>query len=239
MTESAGERLERAIKKRGFGSIEIFADRCRMKGGTVRQQINRSRSTGQPLPPKAANRYAETLRIPLDWLQRGDGRDPLTGDDQGTPPARIASADERRAAASHFVDIPEYDVEAAAGGGFIVETETIKDLHPFSRTYLREVVGSRSAIGKLVVIRVRGDSMEPTLKTGDHVLVNLADTQVSQPGIFVLWDDGTIVKRIEKIPASDPPRLRVSSDNPLHGEYEALGELVKVVGRVVWLGRRM
>ncbi len=82
--------------------------------------------------------------------------------------------------------------------------------------------------------------MEPTLRSGDRVLVNMSDKRVSQPGLFVLWDgDGTVVKRLELVPNSKPSKLQRISDNPLHGTYEVLADQTIIVGRVVWFARRM
>lgn len=134
--------------------------------------------------------------------------------------------------------IPEYNVREAMGDGFTVDRETIKDHWTFSRRYLSEEL--RLNLRNLVVIEVIGDSMEPTLKTGDRVLVDMGDRRVGIPGIFVLWDgDGTIAKRLELIPNSKPPRLLRISDNPLHGKYEVLAEETNIIGRIVWFARRL
>lgn len=134
--------------------------------------------------------------------------------------------------------LPEYDVRASAGGGFIVERETVKGEWPFPRSYVESEL--RVSARNLVVLEVIGDSMHPTLESGDRVLVNMSDCRVSQPGVFVLWDgDGTVVKRLELVPGTEPPKLRRISDNPLHGTYEVLADDTKIVGRAVWYGRRM
>ena len=136
------------------------------------------------------------------------------------------------------VPVIEYDVRVSAGGGFHISDETKKDVWIFSRQYLADEL--RLPVAGLVVLEVIGDSMEPTLHSGDRVLVNMNDTRVSQPGIFVLWDgDGTVVKRLELIPSTKPPKLKRISDNPLHSTYEVLLEHTKVIGRVVWVARRM
>lgn len=138
---------------------------------------------------------------------------------------------------SGVVGIPEYDVRASAGGGFIVDDETLKGKWPFSRHYLEEL---RLTTASLVIIEIRGDSMEPSLRSGDRVMIDTRDRNPAQPGIFCLWDsDGTVIKRVERIPTSDPVRLRLTSDNPLHSAYEVGAELVNIVGRIVWYARRM
>lgn len=138
---------------------------------------------------------------------------------------------------SATVPVVEYDVRVSAGGGFHISDETKRDVWLFSRRYLADEL--RLSPSRLVVLEVVGDSMEPTLKSGDRVLVNMADTRVSQPGIFVLWDgDGTVVKRLELVPSSKPPVLKRISDNPLHGTYDVPAVDTKIIGRVVWIARR-
>ena len=139
---------------------------------------------------------------------------------------------------SATVQIPEYDVRAAMGDGFQVDRETIKDLWTFSRRYLAEEL--RLNLRNLVVIEVIGDSMEPTLKSGDRVLVDMGDRRVGIPGIFVLWDgDGTVAKRLELVPNSNPHKIVRISDNPLHRSYEVLAEDTNIIGRIVWFARRL
>lgn len=136
------------------------------------------------------------------------------------------------------VDIPEYDVRASMGDGFTVDRETIKDMWTFSRRYLSDEM--RLNLQNLVVIEVIGDSMKPTLESGDRVLVDMGDRRVGIPGIFVLWDgDGTVAKRLELVPNSKPQKINRISDNPLHDRYEVLAADTNIVGRIVWFARRL
>ena len=60
------------------------------------------------------------------------------------------------------------------------------------------------------------------------------------PGIFVLHDGmGLVAKRLEHVPMSDPPRLRILSDNARYTPYECLAEEVKVIGHIRWFARQL
>ena len=60
------------------------------------------------------------------------------------------------------------------------------------------------------------------------------------PGIFVIWDGmGVVAKRVEHIPHSDPPKVVIQSVNPAYQTYEREAEEVSVIGRVIWLARRL
>ncbi len=77
--------------------------------------------------------------------------------------------------------------------------------------------------------------MHPTLQDGDTVLVDLSRRSPVPPGIFVLHDGiGLVAKRLEHIPNSDPPAMRVISDNPIYGPYERTADEIHIVGRIRW-----
>lgn len=83
-------------------------------------------------------------------------------------------------------------------------------------------------------------TMEPLLSSGDRILIDTSQRVPVPPGIFVIWDGmGLVAKRVEHIPHSDPPKVLIKSINPEYQAYERIAEEVNVVGRVVWLARRV
>ncbi len=136
------------------------------------------------------------------------------------------------------VPVPEFDVHLSAGGGQLVEAENVKREWPFPIDYLRHVIGINHE--DAAIAEVRGDSMAPTLNAGDMVMVNMRDKDPTQPGVFVIFDgDGTVIKRLEKVPLSEPVELVLISDNQLHSKYTVPAEQVMIVGRVCWRSHRM
>ncbi len=74
----------------------------------------------------------------------------------------------------------------------------------------------------------------------DRILIDVSLTVPVPPGIFVIWDGmGLVAKRIEHVPHSDPPRVVLKSLNPAYDSYERLAEEIRVVGRAVWVSRRL
>jgi hypothetical protein len=64
--------------------------------------------------------------------------------------------------------------------------------------------------------------------------------RLSPPGIFVLDDGmGLVAKRLEHIPNSDPPAVRVISDNPLYPAYERTADEIRIIGRIRWFAREI
>ena len=82
--------------------------------------------------------------------------------------------------------------------------------------------------------------MEPLLASGDRILINVSQQVPVPPGIFVIWDGmGLVTKRIEHVPNSEPPKVVIKSVNPEYASYERLAEEVRIVGRAVWVARRL
>ena len=132
--------------------------------------------------------------------------------------------------------IPKLAVGASAGPGAVNDGETLAGKIGFDEKWLRKQGLEPS---KLSLIRVEGDSMSPTLNHGDDIMVdNNAATSSLRDGIHVLrLDDVLMVKRLAKAPAG---RLSVLSDNPAYPDWPDVdGNLVTVIGRVVWAGRRL
>lgn len=161
-------------------------------------------------------------------------------DDPGeayAPTPDLPDANDISADMPSVIQVPEYDVRLSAGDGFVVDHETTRRFWPLPRFLVRDQLGI--APGRATVQEILGDSMVPTMVSGDFVLIDLDDTRIGLPGVFAVWDgDALVCKRLERIPASDPAEVRIKSDNPLHGEYRVPEDRVRVIGRVRWIMSR-
>lgn len=93
---------------------------------------------------------------------------------------------------------------------------------------------------KLLAMIAEGNSMEPAFLGGDQILVDTRRLSLAQPGAFCLWDgDGHVIKYLERIPGSDPAKVRVIAANGLYDAHERLIDDIRIIGRVVWFGRRV
>ena len=79
--------------------------------------------------------------------------------------------------------------------------------------------------------------MEPTLFSGDLVLVDHAKTSVApQGGIYAISIDHEImIKRIQVL--FNEGKLRIISDNKQYDPIEATPDQVRINGKVIWFGR--
>ena len=137
-----------------------------------------------------------------------------------------------------LVQIPVLDVEASAGHGALAGAESQAGQFGFDEKWLRKLTQAKSS--SLSIIKVVGDSMEPTLHDGDEVLVDVADDQSKlRDGIYVLRMDGALnVKRVAIEPQGR--KISVVSDNAAYPSWQGLDRRsVNIVGRVLWFGRKV
>lgn len=141
-------------------------------------------------------------------------------------------------AAPGLIAIPRFDVHVSAGPGAFADGERAVAHLGFDEKFLKQLCSARPS--DLSIIRVRGDSMFPTLADGDDIMVDrsIGGTRM-QDGIYVLRRDETLtVKRIAVHPGTR--RLTVSSDNPAYPSWPDLDPSeIDVIGRVVWAGRKI
>lgn len=138
-----------------------------------------------------------------------------------------------RALLAEWADIPRLPLGASAGPGALPAEEIPSGRLRFSNRWLKEQ-GLEPVM--LSVIEVEGDSMEPTLRDGDEILVDRTPRPL-RAGIHVIrLDDVLLVKRLESGPGGT---VRVISDNTAYPRLERPLHEVELVGRVVWKGGRL
>lgn len=134
-----------------------------------------------------------------------------------------------------FVGIPvRKNVELSAGSGFYVDNEEEVEIVPVLASTLRELGVHQ---GSAEVVRVKGDSMEPTLCEGDQVLVNTAATRPQNDKLYAFFfDEDTRVKRFSR---KLDGTWRIISDNEDKNQYpdEVLAnhnmDSIGIIGEVV------
>ncbi len=135
---------------------------------------------------------------------------------------------------SLFLSLPLYDLEVAAGAGSSLDgPENVITTLAFRRDWLAHE-GLHSS--KLLLVRVAGDSMEPTIYDGGTILVDRAQSRVKNEKIYFFRHGSEgYVKRLRK--AGD--RIIVASDNRAYPEWAAPVDELIIIGRVVWAARKL
>lgn len=191
---------------------------------------------GSPRKLEENDRRVLARFLGVDEIELG-GPDPSAAAANGLPTKRLPLSGRgptlRIAKLADWLDIPRLGLGASAGPGVLpTEEEPVGQLR-FSSRWLK-MQGLEP--GALSVIAVEGDSMEPTLRDGDEILVDRTPRAL-RAGIFVIrMDDVLLVKRLEP---GRVGQVTIISDNPAYGRSERSLADVEVVGRVVWKGGRL
>lgn len=85
---------------------------------------------------------------------------------------------------------------------------------------------------ELVALVMSENALEPTIKSGDTVIISLTQKQFAQGGIFLInIDDTQILGRLNKLPG----RFHIAFDNPQIKDFES--EKIDIRGRVSWISQ--
>ena len=217
--EAARANLDRLIAERG----ENYGALSRMLGRNpayIQQYIRR----GSPRKLDENDRRMLARYFGVDEAMLG-------GEDRSAPSVAAGRG------ARRMVDVPRLALGASAGAGALDVEERVTGAVSFDPDWIR-AIGVRG--GELSIIRVAGESMEPTLADGDDIMVDHDDAaERLRDGVYVLRLDGVLmVKRV----ALGPMRghFSVLSDNSHYPDWTDIDPgLVDIVGRVVWTGRRL
>lgn len=137
----------------------------------------------------------------------------------------------------HYAFIPYLTAKAAAGLGYENTFVESRSTLAFKREWLRY----RGAAEKhLVAINADGESMWPTINSGDVLLIDKSKVDPLHQQVFVLGNaEGIIVKRLVQGPIGN---WIIRSDNEDKDEYPDLALLRRdedehrIIGQVIWRG---
>lgn len=171
------------------------------------------------------------LNVNPEWLITGSG-------DIFKPLAQGDTSVVENISLSGFALVPRYDVSASAGGGKLIQSEQIVDHLAFREEWVHSMGLSTN---KLALISVDGDSMFPTLRHRDLVLIDMRINGTLLNGIYAIQHKGyLLIKRLQTRMRDNT--VAIISDNSVY-ETEILQEGDKenftVIGRVVWFAREM
>ncbi len=221
------ERLKKVIQNSGL-SLSRFAQQTGVSKNTL---INYR--DGQTSPTAD---FLETLwrefSVSPEWLLLGTG---------GRESAGKAGED--------YSLVPLLESRVTGGPEGEILYEEIADHYPFKRWWVEKLVGrSPQRQESLLLMRVRGDSMSPTINQGEIALVDTFEgerLQVLTGRIYlVILPDGTVaLKRLVLSGEQGSLRLACLSDNTAHYRpFEFALDPDKplktyVLGRVRWAGK--
>lgn len=133
-----------------------------------------------------------------------------------------------------YVPVEILPTYAGAGPGGTGDGDRRRALLP--RALLQELHASAD---DLLVIQIRGNSMQPDFAQGDQIVIDKRDRNTKFGGPFAIFDGDTyILKNVEQLPGKKG-KLRVFSSKDGYTDWIADEEEVRIEGRPVWFGRRL
>jgi phage repressor protein C with HTH and peptisase S24 domain len=201
----------KSIRKHLSLSQQALADSIDEKQGKIRDIETAKQKISVDFAKKIENIY----NINPWWLLTGEGQMFL----------------QNSVTDQNIAQIPFYNVEGAAGHGCLVNNEHVLEYIPFNKLYIDKVL--KTYPKNLSMICINGDSMFPTLISGDIVLVDHSKSKELTDGIYVLrLDNAILVKRVQPLPDNN---IKVTSDNKIYESYNLnlSTENADIIGKVV------
>ncbi|MBH3372907.1 MULTISPECIES: S24 family peptidase [Pseudomonas] len=195
--------------------------------------------TSEPVAEPAPASAAEMVRAMLAKQGKNlsdTARAQLIAAAEATDEGNVITADfSRPGLVGDEVRIAHYDIRAAMGGGQIPHDypEMLKDIR-VSPSHLRELGVEFEEHYHLKVVTGWGQSMEPTIKHRDPLIVNINVRDFVGDGVYLfVWDDLLYIKRLQ---VADEEHYEMISDNPRHKDRLIRRDVTYIQARVllVW-----
>lgn len=140
--------------------------------------------------------------------------------------------------------LPELDGRLGAGEGSVGEVISLPVQHGvvsghrvvaewlLPQSYLRDEI--KASPSHTIVMEVIGDSMTPTYQPGDRVLIDLLQNTFVADTVYAISDGYSEpqIKRLQRVPFSNPTQVRIISDNPSLETFTAELAQVTIIGRI-------
>lgn len=170
-------------KELGFTDQKDFAEKIGMKWRTVQTY---EQGTIKKVPLIYVEMLKKHFNVSSDWLLHGEGEKYIT--DQSSKNLNNTSDEVK------FIFAPIMSVKASAGKKGSEHYEVVTTGELLIDRMLFKVIPN---LKNIRAIEVDGDSMYPTLKEGDYVIIE-ENREFSGDGIYVLqWDGILLVKRLQ------------------------------------------
>jgi phage repressor protein C with HTH and peptisase S24 domain len=181
---------------------------------------------------------ADAAGVGVSWLAKGEGPAPdLSATGVGSRAARNAPAGQRLEP-GNFLVLPKQVHAVAAGAGHPVPRSSATEFIGFRHEWVKDTFELGPA--DLILDTAVGDSMEPNIRDGDLLLVDVTDRSFRSFGVYVLEVRGErLVKRVQRLFNGS---LILISDNRVYQPEEIAPEdagEINAIGRVVWRGGQL
>lgn len=220
-----GDRLEALLLERGISQSEL-ARRVGVSQATI-WKLTREPAQGS----KHTHKIARELGVSPEYLMGETDDQSSVG---GVSDGRLAFRTSVPERDPDLVEIAEIDLRYGLGGTY-VDGPVVESKRAFSRSLLRHL--THSAPEHLFWTLGDGDSMEPTIRSGELILIDRSQVSPRMgDGIWAFaWGDVGMIKRLRPMPDGT---VEIHSDNQLVRPAVAADGELHVIGRVVAILRK-
>lgn len=246
---SINRRIREAREALGISQAEL-ARRVGVSTQAVQQWEDEDPEVQTSPRPKIRGKVAEALGVHLGWLEYGEqyprydpgaavpleARAPEAQYDSDEVNSVIVNEPVEFPLKSGGIDVQRLDVRASMGSGIpLLERETVIDSIRVPMDWVHENFPHITAAKNLKIITGFGDSMHPTYKHGDPLIVDTGVNVMDVDTVYVFaYQDELYIKRIQRLPDKS---IKVISDNRALYEPFTLDarqrEEVHVIARVI------
>tara|TARA_B100002003_G_C13713746_1_gene357950 strand:- start:206 stop:571 length:366 start_codon:yes stop_codon:yes gene_type:complete len=93
---------------------------------------------------------------------------------------------------------------------------------------------TKASPDQVKIFLIQETVMEPNLKKGEHVIVDLSDKNPTPPGIFVISDGfGYMARNCSYKPGSSPPKITISANQKEFEAHTLKKNEFNILGRVI------
>ncbi|WP_161946139.1 LexA family transcriptional regulator [Desulfonatronum thiosulfatophilum] len=228
------ERLFYAVDAANDSELARALDKTPQAIGAARDRDN--------VPSKWITTISERWGYSADWLLHGTG--PMMREGQDIPVTRLAVETKGlkceeplqtygrgvRLGSVDLVHIPKVKARLCAGSGSMETSDDIDGYYAFRSDWIHR----KGQPGRMVLMDVTGDSMEPELRDGDTVLIDQSKTEILPGKVYAVGiEDAVMIKAVDV----EPGQIILRSFNRDYREIAVKpGQMngVRIVGRVVW-----
>lgn len=214
-----GERIEERMRAAGLSQAEL-ARRVGLSQPSVYALLRKNKTGSRNL-----HSIARELGTSTAYLE-GETDDPEAG---------ALPAPTQRDIAEHLDLVPIAEIDQAYGMGLTFTDNPIKvRVHHFPRAWIESITYSPPS--ELTIARGKGDSMDPTIRDRDMVIIDRSRRTIDEADAIWALTVGDIgmIKRLRR----RGPTVVIQSDNDRVSDEEVHADEVNIVGRIVFIGRR-
>lgn len=234
-----GARIASARDQTGLSQTDL-GKAC----GLTRSAVSQWESEMTEPTPSNLRAIAMRCRVDYDWLATG------RGDAEFEDEPYVSEGETFGQPAVIPGGIKEIDVRAGLGGGGEISPHQALQLGEvltpvkdepwrFPARFMREEI--RVPESRVIILETQGDSMSPTILSGDRVIVDTGHKVPSPDGIYAVRDryGSIVVKRLQVLRKGDAPVIRIISDNKAHDSEDVGADEISIIGRVLWGLKRL